>query len=170
MNNRAKRYIKPEARTRNSKQEDTSQEIAQIEVSSDQPKNDQIQNETAEKPNNQRKNSASLENSVITESSEEDSSQPSLLRVESRKNSKDQAVAHRKSKVDRSTMPELVVNIPQRTLTRLNSNSQSPGVTRSASILSRHRLSTLDPNTLKRLKSIKADTLNNEDQIEVLIL
>lgn len=54
----------------------------------------------------------------------------------------------------------------RRTISHPTSSSPSSSIKRE-SIQGRQRMSTIDPSTIRRLKSIKVDALKEEDQIEV---
>ena len=165
MRRQAEKYIKPINSKAPPQQEETK--IATENQSIPQTsKPTTIINKTIEKIN---KSERSHDTSRVTETSQEQSA--SEFSDEESDETKEQPMAK-----ENPQLPGILRD--QKKLQLTHSNSALPlkkasislphPLQRCTSIISRQRKSTFDPSTLKRLKTIKIETLNNDDQIEVI--
>lgn len=157
MRKRAETYIKkrPVPNASESPEDSTSSQ-----------KTDAVQTQPENISSNQVEQKDEAEQPSITEDSEEDSSISSQEEKESRLHQipperSSMGAIPRKHPTNRPAPLELFRS--------LSSTSSSPKLDRSASYIGKPRTSIFDPSTLKRLKTIKLETLKQDDQIEVNI-
>ena len=143
MIKRASLYLKPKIK-------DESLDTEAKEVPSSPPKRDSFSPSVRSRKKSQEELKSQEENSKITESSQGETSSD----TDDDEDEKDDQI------------PQL--NQALHSLSRIQSlPSSGPRLDRAASIFAKHRTSTFDPSTLKRLKSVRIETLKPDDQIEV---
>lgn len=171
---KAQKYVKPEKRYLSPAERHSAPTILQ----SNSPILQSIDSQRLSSPDTKKKKEEKeLDTHIIEESDADESSDQSSEDADDDgegKVSNGSPTADKSQKKNQNQLPSTVLShlssLIHPALKKSESAADPQQVRRSGSVIGRHRHSTFDPSTLRRLKDIKLETMKQDDQIEVNFL